>query len=493
MPDLPLNPWHDKKVASATKTGDSTAGQARRLALQALLTFSQQGIFVAKTLDELFKEHQTPPRDRRLATELASETVRRSLSLDAILSAYVVRPRESVEADLWLLLQLGVCQLLCLQHIPAHAAVHETVSLCEELGKLRAKGFVNGTLRSIEREILTSEHSSPSIYSSIPLEKLTSRVWPIAVSRGVGMEIHLVELARSLFASPQQSPLEYVSQVTSLPMWLIQRWEQQGADFERILELGLWFTTPGRMSLRVNPQRATRDDVLEILQAAEVAAVPGQLPEAIVLAGSTAVSELPGFQSGHFSVQDQSAMAVGALLNPQPGESILDLCAAPGGKTCHLAERLAETGCVVACDVSADRLRTIDHNVSRLQLRNVETFALGEDGQHLPAGPFDAALVDVPCSNTGVLGKRPEARWRLIPATFAELVPLQKRLLKLAIEKVKSGGRIVYSTCSIDREENEEVVRAVLGEHPNCRLISETLHWPGAPADGGYQALIAKS
>jgi len=522
-----MNPWHGKKVpAAAVRNKTAASAGARWLALQSLLAFSQQGIFVGRTLDELFSQHRTPPRERRLATELAAETIRRGLSLDAILSHYVVRPRESVEPDLWQLLQLGVCQLLCLFHIPPHAAVHETVALCEQLGKPRAKGFVNGTLRSIEREILnatirtsqTNENDFPRADSQqilpedlhqncgigmtfqpahltlrdLRFEHLTGHLWPVVVPRGTELELHCIELARSVFASPQENAVDYISQISGLPAWLIQRWDTQFGDRRKILELALWYTTPGRMSLRVNPEKNSRAGILQMLRDQGVRAEAGVLPESIQLAGSIAVGDLPEFQSGGFSVQDESAMQATHLLNPQRGEAILDLCAAPGGKSCHLAECLQGTGRVVACDVSEERLRTITHNINRLQLKNIEVWAVTPDGEHLPPGPFDAALVDVPCSNTGVLGKRPEARWRLTPTSLVELIPLQKRLLNQALDRVRSGGRVVYSTCSIDREENEQVVRAVLAGRSDSRLISEMLHWPGHPADGGFQALIQR-
>lgn len=497
------NPWRGKRIPGTRRRSLPPLRGARGLALEALITFAREEVFLGKTLDQLYQQQNTPPRDRRLATELASETLRRGYALDAILSQYVVRGRDSVEPDLWHLLQLGACQILCLRHIPAHAAVHETVELCEQIGKQRAKGFVNGTLRSIERELTIHEGISlpnlEQLPELLPQSDWRANRWPQLIQRGAGYEVQTIELSRDVFDDPTDpfQVLSYIAQVTSLPDWLIQRWNQHEIKegrgpkpYDQLMARGLWFTTPGRLSLRVNSQRATTESVLQMLAEQNLPSRGGQLPESIVLQGSTAVTELPGFHEGDFSVQDESAMLATALLNPQPGESILDLCAAPGGKTCHIAERLQGTGRVVACDVSPERIRTIQHNVDRLQLKNVEVFGLDPEGKYTPPGPFDAVLVDVPCSNTGVLGKRPEARWRLTPKDFQELVPLQKQLLHRALDLVKPGGRVVYSTCSIDSEENSDLVRSVLNERADAELKQEVFHQPGHPADGGYQCLI---
>lgn len=463
---------------------------SRWLAFLAIQAFEQRGAFLSKVLDSSFTEGHVPPRDRRLATELAAETIRRRLTLDQVLRSHVDRPRDAVEREVWILLQLGCCQLLCLPQIPAHAAVHETVALCELLHKPRAKGFVNGILRSIERETSSVESRASGATAEIDLTRLSSAVLPLLDLHGVEQHIHLVPLARDVFASPIENPLEYISQIASLPRWLIDRWWSQRPDLRELLELGLWFTTPGRMSLRVNLLQTTRDKVLEVLQAAEVPAGPGELPESIVLRGSVPVADLPGFREGWFSVQDESAMFAAELLSPQPGERILDLCAAPGGKTCHLAERMQGTGEILACDISPPRLETVRENAARLRLSNVAPRLIGAEGNNLPAGPFDAVLVDVPCSNTGVLGKRPEARWRISPASFDELISMQQRLLTQALDRVRPGGRVLYSTCSIDAQENAEVVRRVLAARPDVILKTEQTHRPGHPADGGYQALL---
>jgi 16S rRNA (cytosine967-C5)-methyltransferase len=182
-------------------------------------------------------------------------------------------------------------------------------------------------------------------------------------------------------------------------------------------------------------------------------------------------------------------MAVATALDPKPGWTVLDACAAPGGKSTHLAELMQDRGRVVACDADADRLATVTSLARRLGLSIVETVHAPDQP---PAEPFDAALVDVPCSNTGVLGRRPEARWRLTPDDFRYLVRLQTKLLIQTVERVKPGGPVVYSTCSVEPEENKQVVRAVLRGFRGTKLEVEHESRPGQPADGGYWARLRR-
>jgi 16S rRNA (cytosine967-C5)-methyltransferase len=246
------------------------------------------------------------------------------------------------------------------------------------------------------------------------------------------------------------------------------------------------------MCLRVNPLRSDREGVLGELAAAGVQALPGELPQSIRLSGRERTEVLPGFSDGRLSVQDESAQHAAALLDPQPGERVLDLCAAPGGKTTHLAERMRNTGRILAVDVDAERLARVNAAAERLGLTMIDTRLAAADASDMPTGPFDRILLDVPCSNTGVLGKRPEARWRISQEGIAELTAVQRRLLEAAIARLAPTGRLVYSTCSIEPEENDEVVQAALDAHPELTLLDERRHVPGRPADGGYLALIGR-
>lgn len=481
-------PSHRKKSGHKRKGIKSGANNARWYAFRALQAYHDRNVFVSRVLDDQFQAKTIPSVDRKMATELANETVRRLETIDLILGEFVTRPRDNVEVDLWTILQLGCLQLVFLPRVASHAAVHETVQLCEEIGKGQAKAFVNGVLRGLGRAIVQRTERD-----QIVLADLDRKTLPLVNLDGPDLKYSCVEFDRELFADPSREPLEAISQVTSLPMWLLQRLCPDGENYQWMLETGLWMTNPGRMSLRVNLLNTDREKVLEVLQAAEISAKPGALPEAIQLEQSAAIIDIPGYREGWFSVQDSSAMSAIDLLNPQQGETVLDLCAAPGGKATHLAERMRNEGQVIACEAAPNRIRTINENAGRLGLSIIETHVIAEDGRDIPSGPFDAAIVDVPCSNTGVLGKRPEARWRLMPMSFRELIPLQMRLLKDAMSRVRSGGRVLYSTCSIDYEENRGVVDAVLASQPEFSLKEERLHHPGQPGDGGYQALLIRS
>jgi 16S rRNA (cytosine967-C5)-methyltransferase len=290
---------------------------------------------------------------------------------------------------------------------------------------------------------------------------------------------------------PVAQPVEYLAAGFALPGWLAERWlARYGLD--ECYRLGFWFAGPAPLTLRRNPLRAERAAFLEALGRAGLVALPGEHPQAVRLTDPVPVRELPGYLEGWFTVQDESAMRVASALAPAPGSSVLDLCAAPGGKATHLAELMADRGRVVACDVRDERLKTVSALARRLGLGSVETCLLAPDAGDVPPGPFDAALVDVPCSNTGVLGRRPEVRWRLRPADLRQLVPLQTHLLRGAARRVRPGGAVVYSTCSIEPEENGAVVRRVLTEAGGLTLEAEAETVPGRPADGGYRARLLK-
>jgi 16S rRNA (cytosine967-C5)-methyltransferase len=442
---------------------------ARSLALDVLLGCRRKDAFVQDVLDQCLQQTRLAGADRRLATQMVYGVLRRRGTLDWLLRPLVHREPHKVEPWLWEALRLGAYQLLLLTHIPPHAAIFETVELAAKLGQPRGKGFLNGVLRRVAALPTADPAPGPAV-DALPLADGQYR-----------------RLSQAALPDPASDPVEYLSAGFSWPHWLTERWHAR-YGWDECVRLGFWFAGPAPIWLRYNPLRTDRTSLLQQLREAGIAAQPGEHPQAIRLMDWTPVRDVPGYTEGLFVVQDESAMAPASALSPEPGMRVLDLGAAPGGKTTHLAELMRYQGQVIACDPDARRLEHVKETSRRLGLSIIEVHASDEP----PSGSFDAALVDVPCSNTGVLGRRPEVRWRLKPGDWPHLVRLQTRMLLQACERVRPGGAVVYSTCSIEPEENQQVVRNVLTAMREFALEAETDSVPGRPADGGYWARLRR-
>lgn len=446
----------------------------RSLALHVLLECHSGDAFIQDVLDRALTQFPLEAADRRLTTQLAYGVLRRRGSLDALLRTAVSRQPHEVEEWLWDALRLGTFQLALLTHIPPHAALNETVELAAAYGRPGAKGFLNGILRKLS-SLMTDDRTDAPAADALPLEAGVYR-----------------KLSRPVLPDPARDPVQYLAAAFGLPRWMAQRWQARHS-WEESIRRGFWFSGPAPLWLRVNRLRTDRTAYLAALAAAGIAAEPGEHPQAVRLMDPAPIRDLPGYADGWFTVQDESGMKVGSALNPAPGSRVLDLCAAPGGKTTHLAELMNNQGQLIACDVDDQRLKTVTDLSKRLGLNIVQTQRLHpERNEEPPAGPFDAVLVDVPCSNTGVLGRRPEVRWRLKPDEFRTLVPLQTKLLIQAAERVRPGGVIVYSTCSVEPEENRQVVDNVLKALRGLELEADAEQVPGLPSDGGYWARLRR-
>ena len=445
----------------------------RELALLALEENRLRETFLKDSLKNLFRRFEISSNEKPLATELAFGTLRRRMTLDTMLKTHLDRPLTSIEEPLLALFRMGVYQLVFCERIPVHAALNETVQLAKRIHKPRWCSFLNGVLRNVARNLTDVLVTRPAA-DAIPVRQEKYRKYQ-----------------QSIFPNPDENCVGYFSQAFSYPNWLVERWATRFSSSE-LSTILFGFNEPSPLTLRNNRLKQSRDEFLELLNSEKIDAAKGEAEESVKLLSSQPVETLPGFAEGRFSVQDETAMQAVLLLDPKPGESILDLCAAPGGKTTFLAESMQNKGNILATDVSEKRLELIDRNLERLGIAIVETKAIHKDGSDFPTGPFDAVLLDVPCSNTGVLGKRPETRWRIQPRDIQELVEIQRRLCLQAMKFVRPGGRLVYSTCSIEPEEDEQTIRTVLDQNPNWKLKRELHHRPGQPADGGYQALCAK-
>ncbi len=445
---------------------------ARQIAADVLHRSRSHDAFAAELIDNAVSNANITPQDRRFLTQLVFGVIRRKGTLDALLKPFIRIPFHAIEPRVWDVMHLGVFQLVFLTGVRTHAAVNETVELANHIGSPKAKGFINSIMRRVS-ELVTDNFTDKPDADTVPMDDGRYR-----------------KLNRPVLPNLATAPADYFAAAFSFPKWLADLWHTR-YGVQECLRLGFWFNAPPPLWIRVNKLHNSRETYRLRLAAEMIDAETGEHPQSLRFPEHHPIRSLPGYDDGDFAVQDHSSMLVSSALNPQPGMRVLDLCAAPGGKTTHIAELMDNRGVVTACDTDEKRLETVTTLAQRLRIQGIRTVTIPENGDP-PPGIFDAALVDVPCSNTGVLGRRPEVRWRLKPTEFQHLIRLQTRLVFQAIERVKPGGLIVYSTCSIEPDENEGVVKAVMRGIRNMKLEAEHHSTPGKPSDGGYWARLRK-
>jgi 16S rRNA (cytosine967-C5)-methyltransferase len=403
------------------------------------------------------------PADRGLATELAYGAIRQRRLLDAWLDQLGKLPAERQPPKLRWLLHIGLYQLLASDRVPPSAAVSTTVELAKRVGLARLAPVANGLLRAFLRRREAGDR--------LPLTPAQSA--DLAVSLGVRH---------------------------SLPDWL-SRELLQWLPLEGAEAFGRACNSAPSLDLRVNRLRSSPAAVQAALADAGVEAIAIEgLPSGLTLKGRTGdLSRLPGFAEGHWCVQDRAAQRIAPLLDPQQGERILDACAAPGGKSTHLAELMGDQGLVLALDRGEARLRRVSRNAERLGLQSIavqhgDATALAQKQPEL-LGSFDRILVDAPCSGLGTLARHADARWRIDPAAIDELVALQRQLLDGLLPLLKPQGHLVYATCTVHPRENNQLIEALLADHPRLQLQQSWQLWPGEVAgagDGFYAALLGR-
>lgn len=403
---------------------------ARRAAFEILRRVFSEGAYASAVIASL-PDTSLSREDRALAHEITLGVLRWQLSLDYFIERYAARPVARLDIPVVIALRMGIYQLRYLARVPPSAAVNESVNLVKQFGALSASGFVNAVLRKAARN---------------PADQ-----------PGAGIADPGARLAAEL----------------SHPEWLLWRWwSLLGEDETRALALANNTTPAG--AFRVNTLRVPVDRALADLAEQGVSARPSVfVPGAFVIEdGAAAVARAA--ELGLIYIQDEASQLVSLLLAPQPAERILDLCAAPGSKSSHIAALTQDKAWIVSCDVHPNRLRSLAAARDRLRADSIDAVAL-DAARELPfsehAPKFDRVLVDAPCSGTGTLRRNPEIKWRLAPDDITRLAALQFDLLRMGASSVRKGGRLVYSTCSIEREENEEVVLRFLEGDRSFRVI----------------------
>jgi 16S rRNA (cytosine967-C5)-methyltransferase len=420
----------------------------REIAARVLKGRLQGGAYTEVLLDAALAHVTLSPADRRLCQELAYGVVRRQATLDWLIARKT--PGRAQKPMLRILLQLGLYQMFWLDRIPDHAAVNETVGLAREFGLGQQAGFVNAVLRGYGREAAATKRMLADLKTADP-------------------------------------PAGH-----SIPPWLWERWKARWG-LESAARLMDWNNTPPPTFARINTLKTNAAALAARWPEEAVQFTPQSFdwtdPELVFrLDSHPPLSALKSFQEGLFYVQDPSTLLAVAELNLSPGATVLDLCAAPGGKTTFIAQRMENRGLIVAEDNEAGRLELVRENCARLGVTCVEAAVSGSGGSR--ERQFDQILVDAPCSNTGVMRRRVDLRWRLQPGEIERLRTGQLELLRRAALRLKPGGVLVYSTCSLEPEENSSVVQQFLGEYPAFKLERERELLPFQ--DGVDGAYIAK-
>ncbi|TFG50513.1 MAG: 16S rRNA (cytosine(967)-C(5))-methyltransferase RsmB [Candidatus Brocadiia bacterium] len=440
---------------------------------------------VLKGLDPC-KEHASAALNRFLtqtgekqrATDLVFGTIRNRSAIDLVISELASRPAKRIPDNILNVIRIGVYELIYCPETALHAVVNEAVESVKTFAGKKQAGFVNAVLRQIIRQIKnrTVALAAADVTSTLPL------------SADSGCEFET-----GILPDPANQQAEYLSSAFSLPIWLIQQWLADHG-FDKAMEICHAGNRKPAIHIRANTLVITAEALKQKLDAAHIDSeiIEGDF---IRLKSPASVTQLPGFNEGLFSVQDITASIPARLLDPQPDTKILDLCAAPGGKTTQLAELTKDNASIFATDIDTIRLKQLNENIERLNLRSVTVI----DYKNLQKtadqiGAFDSILLDVPCSNTGVLARRPEVRYRINQKALEAITKTQAAILEQASKLVKTGGKICYSTCSIQNDENGLLVRRFLEKY-SFELKAEIATLPSArkDCDGGYAAILIKT
>lgn len=428
----------------------STIKNVRETAMDLLVAIEKNQSYSNLLLNNTIEKNGVSAKDVGLLTELTYGTLQRRMALDFFLHSFI---KDHKKLANWILhlLRMTLYQMVYLDKIPDRAAIYEAVEIAKKRGHKGIASLVNGVLRSIQREGLPSMN----------------------------------EIA---------DPIERLALETSHPQWLVTRWVNQ-FGYDRTKEMCEINLTAPMQTARVNLTRISRDECIALLEedGFQIEKSP-IIPEAIRCLKGNLASSIP-FKYGMLTIQDESSMLASYALGAEENEFILDACAAPGGKSTHIAEKMHNTGEVISIDLHEHKVKLINDNARRLGLENINTIAMDSRlaGEHFKEETFDRVLLDAPCSGLGVMRRKPDMKYTKTEQDIMQLSSIQKNLLKSVSSLVKKGGILVYSTCTVDKEENENTVAAFLKENPQFEedsMFKERMPAAIRPLISGYDLQI---
>lgn len=425
----------------------------RELILDTLLLIIRDGEYSHIALKQVLDKYQyLDKKERAFITRVVNGTLERMIEIDYIINHFSKVKVNRMKPVIRTILRSSVYQIRYMDKVPDSAVCNEAVKLTAGRGFLGLKGFVNGVLRTISRRMGTIE-----------------------------------------YPSREKEPEAYVSVCYSLPDWLAGQWLKV-YGMETTERIGKAFLEERPLCVRCNESRIDREGLIEMLRQEGVEARPDPLvPCALYLTGYDHVAGLKSFQNGLFYVQDISSMQAVLWAKPQKGDHIIDVCAAPGGKAIHLAELLKGTGQVEARDLTDYKIGLLEENIDRTGLGNIRAVKWDATVFDPEAEEkADIVMADLPCSGLGVLGKKPDLKYKMTPEKQEDLVFLQRKILSTVEAYVKPEGTLIYSTCTIHKRENEENTAWFLKTHPNFRLIKEKQMLPGIDGGDGFYIAVLK-
>ena len=424
----------------------------REIALKIIFDVNEKGAYSNISINKNIEGHELRGIDKAFITELVYGTIKWRLSIDSIIQQFSSIKLKKISPWIMNILRLGVYQLFYMDRIPPSAACNESVGLAKKYGHSASSGFVNAILRNIIRN----------------KDKIK---YPDKINE----------------------PIRYLSVKYSHPEWMVKAWlERFGPEFtESLLDSNNQIP---EFSLRVNTLKITKDKLIEYFCETGVEAEAGKhITEAVVIRNPSSIAKLDAFKNGWFQVQDESSMLVARVLDPKPGELIMDVCSAPGGKSTHIAQLMEDRGTVISRDIHEHKIKLIEDSVKRLGINSIKTEmydATDLDENFIEKA--DRVLVDAPCTGLGIIRRKPDIKWGRNLEDKREITVLQAKILKQSSQYVKPGGILVYSTCTIEPEENEEMVSRFIEENRDFEwagfeeLVPETLLKPSSK-DGFIQ------
>lgn len=404
--------------------------KAREVALKTLYRINNEGAYSNIALDEEISKNaqKLNAKDIGLISEIVYGVITWKLTIDEIIKKYSKIRIKKISPWILDILRLSIYQIVFLDKIPKSAAVNEGVNLAKRYGHRSSSGFANAILRKVEKQDYED-------FKNIKDEK------------------------------------ERLSKQYSMPLWIIEELMEEGLELEKIEEICISSNIRPKVSIRINTLKTNKEELKQILENENIKATDGILKDFLVLDKAKNIERLESFKNGLFTVQDEAAGLTSLILNPKKGENILDACSSPGGKTTYIAQLVENEGQIIAFDIHEHRTRLVEQNAKRLGVNIIETKV--QDASKFEekyVNKFDKILLDVPCLGIGVLKRKPDIKWQKKKEDVKEISEIQYKILENCSKYLKQNGELVYSTCSIIKEENENLIEKFLHKNKEFKL-----------------------